>query len=317
MTIPPLTVRPVVHTDYLAVWLGIFGALGAVALTADPMWTELQLDRGRVTLTALNRGAAEGDVSLGFETPGLGIYAASILPPDGMVVEKFVTEDYESLRVVGRDGTEFLIDERLAGPPLPEQAATAIRAVWVTSDVSRTAAELESLGLRRRLTQVNGRTIDLRAAEGDVLVHTSDGGPIGGRRRRRRGRHPRCSQGADGCGHRARCHRRDPRPHAPGAVARRWRPDVVDRRGGRGPRRRHPALTQAAATAGRRRAARSGTTGNRGDRRSAPGPRAPLVCASCEVRTALRERRTRARQPHRGGRCAGPGRCWRSARHRR
>jgi hypothetical protein len=50
------------------------------------MWTELQLDRGRVTLTALNRGAAEGDVSLGFETPDLGVYAASVLPTDGMVV---------------------------------------------------------------------------------------------------------------------------------------------------------------------------------------------------------------------------------------
>ncbi|WP_085870644.1 MULTISPECIES: hypothetical protein [unclassified Nocardioides] len=179
MTIPPLTVRPVVHTDHLAAWLEIFGTLGAVTLTADPMWTELQLDRGRVTLSALNRGAAEGDVSLGFETPDLEVYAASILPTDGMVVEKFVTEDYESVRLVSRDGTEFLIDKRIAGPPLPDQAVTSIRAVWVTSDVSRTAADLESLGLRRRLTQVNGRTVDLRAAEGDVLVHTSDGGPSG------------------------------------------------------------------------------------------------------------------------------------------
>ena len=30
---------------------------------------------------------------------------------------------------------------------------------------------------RAPLTQTNGRVIDMRAAEGDVLVHTSDGGP--------------------------------------------------------------------------------------------------------------------------------------------
>jgi hypothetical protein len=69
MVHPPLTVRPIVHTAHLSVWLDLFRALGPRTLTSDPMWTELQLDRGRVTLTILNRGAREGDVSLGSRPP--------------------------------------------------------------------------------------------------------------------------------------------------------------------------------------------------------------------------------------------------------
>jgi hypothetical protein len=178
VSLPPLTVRPVVHTAYLPEWLALFRALGAATLSADPMWTELQLHRGRVTLTALNRDATEGEVALGFETPDLKAYAAAVIPADGMVVEPFITEDYESLRAVGRDGMELLIDEAPQVLRPAEVAGTSIRGVWVTPEVGRAAEDLESLGLRRRLTQVNGRTIDLRAVEGDVLVHTSDGGPV-------------------------------------------------------------------------------------------------------------------------------------------
>jgi hypothetical protein len=177
MTLPPLTVRPIVHTDRATEWLSLLGAMGAHTLTADPMWTELTLDRGRITLSRLNRGAREGDVSLGFETPDLDAFAASVRPVDGMVVERFKTDDFESLRVVGRDGLDFLVDQRIPGPRAPAHVRTSIHALWVTTDVERTAQDLEVLGLRRRLTQANGRVVDVRAAEGDVLVHTSDGGP--------------------------------------------------------------------------------------------------------------------------------------------
>jgi hypothetical protein len=92
-------------------------------------------------------------------------------------IERFTTQDFESLRVTGRDGMNFLIDQRLAGPPAPDHAVVSIHAVWVTPDVEQTTQDLESLGLQRRPTQTNGRVIDLRAAEGDVLVHASDAGP--------------------------------------------------------------------------------------------------------------------------------------------
>ncbi len=179
MTVPPLTVRPVVHTAHPERWLGIFTALGARTLTEDPMWTELQLGRGRVTVSVLNRDATEGEVSLGFETPDLDLYLASARPTPGMVVEPFATESYRSLRVTGRDGMTFLVDEGPPGSAPSSSPTTSVHALWLTTDVEQTAQDLETLGLRRRLTQVNGRVVDLRAAEGDVLVHTSDGGPVG------------------------------------------------------------------------------------------------------------------------------------------
>ncbi|MEP9382316.1 hypothetical protein [Nocardioides sp. KR10-350] len=179
MSIPPLTVRPIVHTEHLREWLAIFRALDARTLTGDPMWTELELDLGRVTLSGLHPGASEGEVSLGFETPDLQAYADAVVPMDGMTVEWLTTDDGTSLRVVGRDGLTFLIDERIPGEPRPARPAAWVHALWISTDVAATAQDLEALGLRTRITNVNGRTIDLRAAEGDVLVHVDDGGPIG------------------------------------------------------------------------------------------------------------------------------------------
>jgi len=178
MTIPTLTVRPILHTEHADYYRTLFGALGARTLTDDPMWTELELDRGRVTITALNRDAVEGDVDLGFETTDLDAFLGAVRPTDGMAVERFVTEDAESIRVVGRDGLSFLVDALI-----PSQASSGtdawIEALWITTDVTKTAEDLETLGLSRRLTELNGRTVDLRADQGDVLVHTNDGGPIG------------------------------------------------------------------------------------------------------------------------------------------
>lgn len=179
MSIPPLTVRPIVHSAHLEEWLAIFRALGARTLTDHPLWTELELDLGRVTLSGLHDGVIEGEVSLGFETPSLEAYLAAVRPREGMTVERYTAEHGESIRVVGRDGLTFLVDERLPGGDLPEEPAAWVHALWITTDVAATAQDLESLGLRTRLTERNGRTTDLRAAEGDVLVHTNDGGPIG------------------------------------------------------------------------------------------------------------------------------------------
>ncbi|MBZ5736560.1 hypothetical protein [Nocardioides mangrovi] len=179
MTIPPLTVRPVVHTAHLPVWMATLQALGAATISDDPMWTELQLGRGRVTLTELNRDAVEGEVSLGFETPDLAAYAARVRPPAGMVLEPFRTEGFESLRVVGRDGLEFLIDQTLGGGGNSVGSpAVSVHAMWITPDVERAAEDLKALGLRRRLSQGSGRVVDMQAGEGDVLVHISDGGPV-------------------------------------------------------------------------------------------------------------------------------------------
>jgi len=179
MTIPPLTVRPILHTEHADYYRTVFGALGARTLSDDPMWTELELDAGRVTITALNRDAVEGDVDLGFETPDLNAFLDAVTPTEGMTVERFVTDDAESVRVVGRDGLSFLVDASMPGGTPPGAPSAWIHGLWITTDVTKTAEDLEALGLRKRLTEVNGRTIDLRAAQGDVLVHTNDGGPIG------------------------------------------------------------------------------------------------------------------------------------------
>lgn len=179
MSIPPLTVRPIVYTDHKPEWLAIFRALGARTLMDEDGWSEVELDRGRVALHHLYEGKAEGDVDLGFETADLEAYAAGVLPMEGMTVARATADHGETIRVVGRDGLAFLIDERPPGEPLPPAPTTSVCALWISTDVGATAQDLETLGLRKRLTNVNGRSINVSAAEGEVLVHTNDGGPIG------------------------------------------------------------------------------------------------------------------------------------------
>lgn len=177
-TIPPLTVRPIVFTDHKSDWLAIFRTLGARTLVDEEGWTEIELDRGRVAIHVRHPGQADGEVWLGFETPDLEAYVAAVRPMEQMTVERFTADHGESIKVVGRDGLEFLVDERMPGAELPEEPINWVHALWISTDVAATAQDLESLGLRKRLTERNGRTVDLRAAEGDVLVHTNDGGPI-------------------------------------------------------------------------------------------------------------------------------------------
>lgn len=176
--IPPLTVRPIVHTGHLDEWLTILRALGARTLSADPTWAEVELDRGRVALHGLFEGVREGEVALGFETPDLEAYAAAVLPMEGMTVERVAADHGDAIRVAGRDGLEFMIDARPASE-LPATVTTSARQLWITTKVADTAQDLESLGLRKRHTNVNGRTISMSAAEGEVLVHVADTGTIG------------------------------------------------------------------------------------------------------------------------------------------
>jgi hypothetical protein len=176
--IPPLTVRPIVHTDHKHEWLRIFRALGASVLIDEHDWTEIELDRGRVAFHRLFDGVQEGDVALGFEAHDVDTYSAAIRPMDGMKVERITADHGKSIMVVGRDGLQFLIDQRVPSD-IAANVTNWVQALWVTTDVPATAQDLETLGLQKWITERNGRTISLRAPEGDVLVHTNDGGPIG------------------------------------------------------------------------------------------------------------------------------------------
>lgn len=180
MAIPPLTVRPIVHTDHVDAWATILRCLGARTLTDDPMWTELELDSGRVTLSVLNRDAVEGEVVLGFETPDLEKYAAAVSPADGLAVTPFATDDYRSLRVVGRDGLEFLLDPELADetaspPQAPGLPRGRVRAVWRTPDSEATRVDLLRLGLEE--IPGDGNDVRLAAADGEVVVRAASSPP--------------------------------------------------------------------------------------------------------------------------------------------
>lgn len=173
MPVPPLTVRPVVHTEGLPGWLAALHALGGRTLTDDPLWTEVELDNGRVTLTRLNRDALEGDVVLGFETPDLTSYADSLTGPVP-TWESCTTDDYTSLRVRAGDGLELLVDEPpVPAAPSPAGLAATVLAEWTTPDVGTVVRDLEALGL----VPMVGQAGLLQAGAGEVLVTQGDGVP--------------------------------------------------------------------------------------------------------------------------------------------
>jgi hypothetical protein len=177
-TVPNLTVRPVVHSAQLSEWLAIFEALGARTLSTDPLWTEVEFDQGRLTLSDLVHGATEGSVVLGFETGDLAAYAEAVHPPVGMTVEKYATEQYESLRIVSRDGFDFLIDQRLPGGrefavPTP---VSRVQVVWNSPAAGIAKEDLEALGLRQHVQDGPAHLFDMRAAEGSVTVQSLDHG---------------------------------------------------------------------------------------------------------------------------------------------
>jgi hypothetical protein len=178
VTEAPLTVRPIIHTQHVDEWTSILRAMGAVVLSDDPMWTELELGQGRITLTVLNRDAREGEVSMGFETPDLDDFARGMKASTSVRVERFVTEDYTSVRVVCRDGTDFLVDPQLdSGEVSPaDDPPAAVRAVWTTPDLASTVEDLAAAGLEVH-HHGSGSASLLRAASGEVLVRDGTGYP--------------------------------------------------------------------------------------------------------------------------------------------
>lgn len=181
-SVPPVVVRPVVHTTDIPTWSSILQALGARTLSSDPLWTEVEFDRGRITLSGPVHGASDGEVVLGLETADLTAYAAALAAPDGlppgMTVEPYVTDDYSSLRVVARDGLDLLVDAELTGGSRPDAPESWVQAHWSTPNVHRAAEDLEALGFVRAAdSDVDAPDFD--AWLGRVLVRPSAGRPSG------------------------------------------------------------------------------------------------------------------------------------------
>jgi hypothetical protein len=184
MSIPALTVRPILHTGHTADWVRLLAALDAETVSSIPEWTEVELGLGgRLALHSciaceLYPDSREGGVDLGFETDDLDAFASAVTPTSGMTVELVDAPHGRAVRVVGRDGLAFHVDERLAGPA-PARRTSWVKQLWVSTDVAAAAADLEALGLRTRWATTNGRGVELVAAEGGVLVHIADAGTIG------------------------------------------------------------------------------------------------------------------------------------------
>jgi len=174
--IPELIVRPIIYTSHREDWLALLECLGAVRLTDDPAWTVLEFRHGRVALHAAEDGYPDGAVSLGFETDSLEAFLAAVPSTPALRVEAHQAGHGESVQVTTADGLRFLID-----PTTPSGAGNAGLDTWtealrIAADVPGAADELELLGLRRHLTETNGQTITLCAAEGTVLVHIGEAG---------------------------------------------------------------------------------------------------------------------------------------------
>jgi len=182
--IPPLTVRPILHTEHTADWLRLLAALDAETVSSIPEWTEVELGLGgRLALHScvaceLYPDSREGGVDLGFETADLEAFVAAVTPTSGLTIELVDAPHGRAIRVVGRDGLAFYVDERPAGPT-PARRTSWVKQLWISTDVAGTAADLEALGLRTRWATTNGRGVELAAAEGGVLVHIADAGTVG------------------------------------------------------------------------------------------------------------------------------------------
>ncbi|MDQ0708746.1 hypothetical protein QFZ52_001398 [Arthrobacter woluwensis] len=177
--IPALTVRPIVYTTHREEWLELLECLGAIRLTDDPTWTVLDFGSGRVALHLAESGYPEGTVSLGFETDSLDTFLAAVPSIPALRVERHLAGHGESVRVTTADGLRFLVDPRTPSRSGQAGPDTWVEALRMAADVAGAAAELEHLGLKRHLTETNGQTVTLRAAEGTVLVHIGDAGAPG------------------------------------------------------------------------------------------------------------------------------------------
>jgi hypothetical protein len=179
-----LGVRPILFTDEQEFYLTVFRAAGLTVVHDAPGWTLLASSAGRLALHGLREGVTEGHVDLGFETTDLTAYAAAVREraPEGLRVAESEDTWGPSLHVTGRDGLSFSVEPVESGEPgdgATPSDAVRVHQLWVSTDVVRAAEDLVALGCRERHRATNGRTIDLDADAGAVLVHVADGGEIG------------------------------------------------------------------------------------------------------------------------------------------
>ncbi|TWP36222.1 hypothetical protein [Leekyejoonella antrihumi] len=176
-----LQVRPILHTAHTDAYLTILRAAGMQVLSRSDGWTLLQGGSGRLALHRLYDGVFEGQTALGFEVADLEAYAVQARgrAPSGLRVEVGDADHGRAVRVTGRDGLEFTIDQaEQPDVPVTADPAVVVHQLWVSTDVARTAEDLVALGCRKRLTETNGRTIDVDADLGRVLVHVADNGVV-------------------------------------------------------------------------------------------------------------------------------------------
>lgn len=179
--LPGLTVRPIVHTAHTQEYVELLATLGGHVASRSPQWSLVAFGGGRVAVHELFPGVSEGEVRLGFEVADLDGYVAAVADrlPEGCSVRLVDADHGRAARVTGRDGLTFFIDamEPVEGAaPVPE---SFVKQLWVSTDVEGAAGDLEALGLTRRLTETNGRGVDLDAGSGATLVHIADEGVVG------------------------------------------------------------------------------------------------------------------------------------------
>ena len=177
-----LRVRPILHTAHTDAYLTILQAAGMQVLTRSDSWTLLQGGAGRLALHHLYEGVVEGQTALGFEVADVEAYAAWARDraPAGLRIEVTDLDHGRAVQVTGRDGLGFAVDA-VEDPDAEVTAdpALVVHQLWVSTDVGQAADDLVALGCRKRLTEINGRTIDVDADAGRVLVHIADAGVVG------------------------------------------------------------------------------------------------------------------------------------------
>ncbi len=173
-----LTVRPILFTEHTAEYLTILEALGMRVLLETTGWTVLAARAGRVAMHSTMEGrVSEGTVHLGFETSDLAGYAAAVQDsaPADLEVALVEANQGPAVQVKARDGLEFFVDSPAVEGAEPE-CPVIIEPLWITDDVPGATADLQALGLRLVMSNLDGRVTYLRADDGQVLTHVADWG---------------------------------------------------------------------------------------------------------------------------------------------